>query len=93
MAEVTTRELKNGLSAWLRRAEAGERVVVTRGGRPVAALIPLADLPSGDARAILADLADRGMVRLGSGLQGCFDGPRAPSRGRSAAEMVSEDRR
>ncbi len=93
MAEVSTRELKNALSAWLHRAEGGERVVVTRGGRPIAALVPLADLPSSDHRAIVADLAARGAVRAAIQRDGAFSGPRAPSRGHTAAAMVIEDRR
>ncbi len=93
MAEVNTRDLKDGLSAWLRRAESGERIVVTRGGRPIAALIPLADLPPADGRAILADLAERGVIRIAVRRGGAFTGPRLASRGRSAADMVRDDRR
>lgn len=93
MPEVSTRELKDALSEWLRRAEAGERVLVTRSGRPVAALIPLSDLPARDDRAALDDLAARGLVRLGRRTPGAFQGDRVPARGRSAAGMVVEDRR
>ena len=37
------RELRAGLATAVRRAEAGERVVITSGGRPVARLGPLAE--------------------------------------------------
>lgn len=40
MTTVSTRKLKDGLSAYLRRAEKGERIVVMRGKRAVAALVP-----------------------------------------------------
>lgn len=96
MREVSTRELKDHLSEWVRRVEStGEAVVVTRSGRPVAALVPLADLPARDADAILADLAARGVIRgvRPSRDPQAFLGPTVPSRGRSAAEMVLEDRR
>ncbi|PYQ59227.1 MAG: prevent-host-death protein [Acidobacteria bacterium] len=40
MARVGIRELKNRLSKYLQRVEAGERLVVTERGRPVAFVIP-----------------------------------------------------
>lgn len=42
---VGVRELKQRLSAYVRRASAGERIVVTDRGRPTAMLVPL---PGGD---------------------------------------------
>lgn len=41
MVQVGTRELKAHLSEYLRKAQAGERVVVTSHGRPVAQLVSL----------------------------------------------------
>jgi prevent-host-death family protein len=40
------RQVRADIAAVLRRAEAGERIVVTVGGRPVAAIGPLAVTPS-----------------------------------------------
>ena len=40
MIEVGVRELKNNLSAYLRRVTRGEHVRVTMRGRPVAELLP-----------------------------------------------------
>ncbi|TVR66326.1 MAG: type II toxin-antitoxin system Phd/YefM family antitoxin [Gemmatimonadales bacterium] len=40
MAEVGSYEAKTHLPALLRRVEAGERIVITRHGRPVAELVP-----------------------------------------------------
>ncbi|MDE3103227.1 MAG: type II toxin-antitoxin system prevent-host-death family antitoxin [Chloroflexota bacterium] len=48
---VGVRELKNELSAYLRRVNGGESVVVTDHGRPVARLVP-PDLPEGIQRLI-----------------------------------------
>jgi len=45
MADVPVRELRNDVSAVLRRVEAGESLRVTVRGRPVAALVPLAARP------------------------------------------------
>jgi len=41
MATVPQRELRNNVGKVLRRAEAGERIVVTVDGRPVAELGPV----------------------------------------------------
>lgn len=41
MAEVTIRELRNHGRAVIDRVQAGERLTVTRSGRPVAELRPL----------------------------------------------------
>jgi prevent-host-death family protein len=40
MIEVGVRELKNNLAAYLRRAEAGESIAITRRGRRVAIIGP-----------------------------------------------------
>jgi prevent-host-death family protein len=42
MASVASRELRNDTAGLLRRVRAGERVVITTRGEPVAALVPLA---------------------------------------------------
>jgi len=56
--EIGARELRANLAAALRQAEAGERVVVTVDGRPVAQLAPLE--PTGAPT--LAELAAAGLV-------------------------------
>jgi prevent-host-death family protein len=53
------RELRANLAASVRRAEAGHRVVITVGGRPVAQLGPL---DHGDGQPTLDDLAVRGLL-------------------------------
>ena len=58
---VNIRELRANLAAAVRQAEAGHRVVVTVGGRPVAQLGPLD--PGGAEQPTLDDLAARGLVR------------------------------
>ena len=56
---MNVRDLRANLAAALRRAEAGQRIVVTIGGRPVAQLAPI-EAP--DAQPTLDDLAARGLV-------------------------------
>ena len=46
MATFNIREAKKYLSQLLARVEAGEEIVLTRGSRPVAKLIPFAAVPS-----------------------------------------------
>lgn len=59
MATIPQRDLRNNVGEMLRRAEAGERLTVTVGGRPVAELGPLAQtrrLPGAEElRALLAE--------------------------------------
>jgi antitoxin (DNA-binding transcriptional repressor) of toxin-antitoxin stability system len=61
MERIGVRELRANLAASLRRAGAGERIVVTIDDRPVAQLGPLEPI---DGHVTLADLAARGLVRL-----------------------------
>lgn len=57
-AEVGIRELKNGLSKYIDRVRAGEEVIVTDRGRPVARL---SSVDASEDR--LADLVAAGLVR------------------------------
>jgi prevent-host-death family protein len=52
MGEVTIRELRNHAADVIGRVEKGERLTVTRAGRPVAELRPIRD-PSLAAAAVL----------------------------------------
>jgi prevent-host-death family protein len=45
MPEIPARDLRNDVSAVLRRVEAGERLRITVSGRPVADLVPLPQRP------------------------------------------------
>jgi prevent-host-death family protein len=58
-ATVTVRTFRANAAAFLRRAEGGERIVVTVAGRPVAQLGPL---DPGSAPPTIDDLAARGLV-------------------------------
>lgn len=41
MSEVASRELRNNVAGVLRRAQAGEQIVITTRGKPVASLNPI----------------------------------------------------
>jgi prevent-host-death family protein len=59
---VGVRELRQDLSRYLRRVRAGERLVVTERGHPLAVLIPWAD-----ERNVLDGLIASGRARRGDG--------------------------
>lgn len=46
MSDLPVRDLRNNVSAVLRRVENGERLRVTVSGRPVAELVPLPSRPA-----------------------------------------------
>ena len=91
MEGVSVRDLKNQLSGYLRRVQAGQRFVVTDRGRAIAELSPLRgeDL-SIDER--LAQMAEAGEITLpkGKGLQRFRP---VPVRGRPVSQTLLEDRR
>jgi len=90
---VGSRELKNRLGSYLKRVRRGERLIVTDRGEPVAQLTPV------DAEPLVkktldefhAELAARGLLRLATGKLG--PAKPVPSRGKSASQMIIEDRR
>ena len=88
MTTVGIRELKSQLSRYLKRARAGERLVVTERGQPVAVISPPA--------ASTADHRIEAMLRVGvarwSG--GKPQGSRRPPKvkGKPVAAAVIEDR-
>jgi prevent-host-death family protein len=59
MADIPARELRNDVSAVLRRVEQGERLRVTVSGRPVAQLLPLPSRPRSMAWTAYFGDADR----------------------------------
>ena len=59
MEQIGVRELRGSVAALVRRAEGGERIVVTVGGRPVAQLGPLDPV---DGEPTLDDLIARGLL-------------------------------
>ena len=65
--DVSVRDFKDHLSEYLRRAEAGEEIVITSRGRPVARLAPPI-APPGDAEAeAIARFRAQPWIRPGKG--------------------------
>ena len=92
MTEVSVRELRSNLTGYLRRIEQGERVTVTRRGKPVATLEPIAK-PESDVDAALWKMVREGKASW-SGGKPEFAEPRIRLRGKgpTLSEMIIEDR-
>jgi prevent-host-death family protein len=65
--EVSVRELKNHLSTYLRRMQAGEVVIVTSRGKPLAQLTPVSVTPEETEAAAIERLRAQPWVRRGTG--------------------------
>jgi len=94
MKTATITEVKNGLSAIIDRVRAGETVVVTDRGLPVARIEPVR--MGADSSARLRRLERAGIVRAGTGPLSLdllrTPGPR-PADGASAVAAVLDERR
>lgn len=89
MTEVGVRELRDHLSAYLKRVRAGEHLFITDRGKPIAILGPV-DAPqiSPEMQALL----NHGVVTWSGGKpRGAKNPPRVC--GRTVAETLVEDRR
>jgi prevent-host-death family protein len=83
-------QLKAKLSEYLARVRAGEEVLITEHGRPVARIVPA---ESDDER--LAELERQGLVRVGSMTlpDGFLDEPLPKIVGPSVSDAIIEERR
>ena len=89
MSHIGVRELKNGLSRYLKRVQKGEEIIVTERGRSVVRIVPA---KATNLRRALEPLLREGAVRWNGGK------PRGASRrpviqGQTLSEMVLADRR
>jgi prevent-host-death family protein len=94
MKMATVTDVKNGLSALLDQVKAGETVVVTDRGVPVARIVPV--LASGDATGRLERWTRAGIVRAGSGSLpvNLLAGPSPrPENDASVVQALIEERR
>jgi prevent-host-death family protein len=67
-APVSATEAKARFAEWLRRVEAGEEIVIARHGRPVAVLVPAADMER--LRRLRRAGPEAGLVSLAGGWEG-----------------------
>jgi prevent-host-death family protein len=93
MQKVGSREFKNRMGRYLREVRRGRSLVITDRGKPVAKVVPPdeaeTEQPSLTER--LKQLEALGLIRLAKRPLSKFHA--IPSRGKSASEMIIEDRR
>ncbi len=92
MVSVGVAQLKAKLSEYLARVRAGEEVLITDHGRPVARIVAAKD----EEDQHQADLERRGLIKRGAGVMpdGFFDMPRPTlADGFTLSEAVIEERR
>lgn len=93
MQRATITEAKNGLSALLDRVKAGETILITDRGIPVAQISPTSSANDDEGR--LARLERAGIIRRGTGdVRKVLDLPLAQTvDGSSVVALLLEDRR
>jgi len=93
MKTATVSELRARLSKYLDRVKAGEQVVITRRGDPVAQVAPISREKT--RRNAMASLESRGLIKLGSGKlpKDFWRIPKPEDPGGSVLEALVEDRR
>lgn len=93
MQKVGSRELKNRLGRYLQMVRRGKTLIITDRGKPIAKVSPPDDdaQPEPTLMEVLKRLDAEGKIRLAKGRIGKFRA--VPSRGKSASEMIIEDRR
>ena len=92
MKTASVSKLKASLSAYLRRVERGEEVLVTDRGRPVARLTPVPSCEGLPAH--LQEMIRNGQARMGSGKlpPGFWDLPRPKVAVADVLSALDEDR-
>ncbi len=93
MRRIGSREFKNRLGRYLLAVRKGQTLLITDRGKPVARVSPLdqsvdSELTISD---VLKKLEAEGKIRLPKRPLGKFRA--VPSRGKSASQMIIEDRR
>jgi prevent-host-death family protein len=73
--DVSIKDAKNRFTELARRAEAGETVVITRSGKPVADLVPHRSRGGLNYEAFDRYLAERGISKIVSYIAPDFDDP------------------
>ena len=92
MINAGVKEIKNHLSRFLARVKAGEEVVITERGKPIARIVKETE----ERKAVysaLFDLVEKGIVVLPGKSIDKEEIPAIEAPGKPVSEMVVEDRR
>ena len=94
MKTAALTDLKASLSRYLARVKAGEEVVVTERGRPIAKIVPI-PWPRDEEEKHLRLLEAQGIIRLDGGKlpKGFWDEPRARDASGAVRRALLEERR
>lgn len=90
MESIGVRELRRDASRWLARARAGEVIVVTDRGRPIAQLGPLAETAGGYRGLVAAGRIAPGTGRTIDEIMDSLDADVPPDAGPSMSEALAE---
>ncbi len=92
MKTATVSKLKASLSSYLRQVKAGEEVLVTEHGRPIAKLSP--PINSTSLPEQLVQMEKEGLIKLGPGKlpKGFWNMPRPKDRKGSVVKTVLQER-
>ncbi|MGH8980010.1 MAG: type II toxin-antitoxin system Phd/YefM family antitoxin [Acidimicrobiales bacterium] len=88
MVTIGVRELRRDASRWLARVRAGESVVVTDRGRPIAKMVPLQEVGGYDALVTEGRIAPGSGRSLGDVLKN-LDADLPPDEGPSVSEELA----
>lgn len=93
MKTVGSREFKNRMGRYMKAVRQGQSLLLTERGKPVAKIVPPDPEPAPEPTLmdVLKRLESEGKIRLAKRPLGKFRP--IPSRGKSASEMILEDRR
>jgi prevent-host-death family protein len=92
MISAGIKEVKNNLSRLLDQVKAGEEILITERGRPIARIVKENNSDK-LIRAALAPLVQRGLIALPSRSISKGRLERAKVPGKPVSEMITEDRR
>ncbi|MCF8107988.1 MAG: type II toxin-antitoxin system prevent-host-death family antitoxin [Desulfohalobiaceae bacterium] len=92
MLTAGIKDIKNHLSRYLNRVKAGEEVIITARGKPVARIIQEKQRERSMA-SVLATLVARGLITLPTREIAKQSGPPVSLEGRDVSDMVLESRR
>lgn len=93
MKTAAVSELKASLSEYLSKVKAGEEVIVTDRGKPVAKLVPIERTEEGMPPHLMA-LEKAGLVKIGKGKlpKSFWDTPRSKDPGNKALKALLQER-
>lgn len=92
MIRAGVKDIKNNLSQFLVQVKAGEEVVITERGRPIARIVT-ENCADKSIRTALTHLVQRGLITLPSRSVGKDHIEAVEAPGKPVSEMVTEDRR